>query len=262
MKKILSCGLGVDSTALAILCQQNNLIPDAIIFADTGGEKPETYHYKSIFEEWLKINNMPPLITVRGQRTRKGKVVNSLEEHCLVGEKLPDIAYGYKACSLDWKRDPVQKWVKQTFPDEPITYLISYNADERRRMRVSEKQDISFSYPLIDAEWDRLKCIKEIIESDLPIPCKSACFYCPSSKKEEVIMLSKRHPDLVKRAIEIERAAKKTNTSVKGLGRSFSWEYLIKNDNAQFSLFPDSMIFDCSCIEAGVNLEPYWRQFP
>ena len=40
---IYSIGLGVDSTAALILASQQGISPRAIIFADTGGEKPETY---------------------------------------------------------------------------------------------------------------------------------------------------------------------------------------------------------------------------
>lgn len=42
-KIVVSYGGGTNSTALLVGMVNNKIIPDAIIFADTGGEKPETY---------------------------------------------------------------------------------------------------------------------------------------------------------------------------------------------------------------------------
>ena len=40
---VVSYGMGVDSTAMLIGMAQRSIRPDLILFADTGGEKPETY---------------------------------------------------------------------------------------------------------------------------------------------------------------------------------------------------------------------------
>jgi hypothetical protein len=69
------------------------------------------------------------------------------------------------------------------------------------------------------------------------VPLKSACFFCPASKKQEILWLRERHPELLERALAIERNARATLRSVKGLGRSFSWEaYLSRLDD--LPLFP------------------------
>jgi hypothetical protein len=76
-----------------------------------------------------------------------------------------------------------------------------------------------------------------IADAGLPVPIKSACFYCPASKKAEVICLRDHHPDLLERALAIERNAQAKLTSVKGLGRSYAWEaFLTKLDD--LPLFP------------------------
>jgi hypothetical protein len=75
-------------------------------------------------------------------------------------------------------------------------------------------------------EWgyDRERCKEIIADAGLPVPVKSACFFCPASKKHEIVWLQEHHPELVERALAIERNAQAKVTSVKGLGRSFSWE--------------------------------------
>lgn len=69
-------------------------------------------------------------------------------------------------------------------------------------------------------------------------------FFCPSMKKTEIIDLYENERDLFDRALAIERGAAATLTSVKGLGRKWSWESLIDAyeeekalDAAQISLF-------------------------
>ena len=40
---VVAYGLGVDSTAMLVEFAHRGIRPDLILFADTGGEKPETY---------------------------------------------------------------------------------------------------------------------------------------------------------------------------------------------------------------------------
>ena len=58
----------------------------------------------------------------------------------------------------------------------------------------------------------------------LPAPPKSACYFCPASKKQEILWLQEHHPELLERALAIERNAEAKLTSIKGLGRSFAWK--------------------------------------
>src|SRR5581483_6098060 len=78
-------------------------------------------------------------------------------------------------------------------------------------------------YPLMDWGYDRERCKQIIAAAGLPVPVKSACFYCPASKKSEITWLQEHHPELLERALQIERNAQPNLTSVKGLGRSYSW---------------------------------------
>jgi hypothetical protein len=86
----------------------------------------------------------------------------------------------------------------------------------------------------------------------MPLPCKSACFYCPAMKKREVFDLKRTDPDLFDRAVQMERAAKEagTLTTVKGLGRHWSWDDLVKADEAQMRLFVDCQAPICdTCVD-------------
>src|SRR5205823_324723 len=95
----------------------------------------------------------------------------------------------------------------------------------------------AYWYPLIEWGYDREACKRIITEAGLSVPIKSACFYCPASKKHEIDWLQAHHPDLLKRALAIERNAQGNLTSVKGLGRSYAWEGYV-NRRVQLPLFP------------------------
>jgi hypothetical protein len=82
----------------------------------------------------------------------------------------------------------------------------------------------AYWYPLMEWGLDREQCKRIISEAGLAVPVKSACFYCPASKKHEIAWLKEHHPELLERALAIERNARARLRSVKGLGRSFSWE--------------------------------------
>ena len=78
----------------------------AVVFADTGGERPETYAHLLEFSEWLTARGYPAITTVR-QTTKVGNVpVTTLEAECLAGHRLPGIAYGFGSCSDKWKQRP------------------------------------------------------------------------------------------------------------------------------------------------------------
>lgn len=92
--------------------------------------------------------------------------------------------------------------------------------------------------------------VRVIERAGLPRPGKSSCFFCPSMKKKEIQALWENYPDLFERAIALEHGSAETNTSVKGLGRDWSWESYYNEfmankefEEAQLTfdqLFPDS----------------------
>lgn len=84
---------------------------------------------------------------------------------------------------------------------------------------------------------DRAACERSIRDAGLPVPPKSSCFFCPASKKREIVWLREHHPELLERAPAIEANAQPSLTSVVGLGRSFAWAEFL-NDLDDTPLFP------------------------
>lgn len=60
-------------------------------------------------------------------------------------------------------------------------------------------------FPLVDLRLRRQDCIEIIRNSEIPIPEKSSCFFCPFKRYEEWIDLKNNKNDLFKKAINLEK---------------------------------------------------------
>jgi len=233
---VASFGGGVNSTAMLIGMVERGEKCDLILFADTGGEKPHTYAHVLEFSEWLVAHGMPPILTVRNEKM-------TLEQDCIDRHALPSVAYGFKSCSDHFKMRPQARYLK-SIGAKATTKLIGFDSDEPQRAKQIEGN----RYPLIEWGWGRDECVEAIARAGVTQPGKSACFFCPSSKKKEIYELRNVYPILAARAVAMEKNAELT--SVKGLGRSFAWGDLYAADDAQDKLFPESPIeIDCGCYD-------------
>jgi hypothetical protein len=243
---VASFGGGVNSTAMLIGMVERGERCDLIIFADTGGEKPHTYEHIKEFSVWLKAHGMPAILTLRGLQPQQISD-GTLEQECLRRKTLPSIAFGFKTCSQKWKRQPIERFLK-SLDNGPVKMLLGFDADEPQRAKNFDGN----RYPLLEWDWGRDECIAAIDRAGVKQPGKSACFFCPSSKKPEIIELRRMYPELAERAVAMEKNAELTSTV--GLGRRFAWGDLYAADDAQARLIPDSPIeIDCGCYDGGAE---------
>lgn len=144
------------------------------------------------------------------------------------GEERRTFAHVVKAIGLDAGEEHRRTWALAA----PV---------KQKRLSYQQWLDQNYFvywYPLMEWGYDRERCKSIIAAAGLPVPIKSACFFCPASRKQEVLWLQEHHPDLLKRALRIESNAQAKLTSVKGLGRSYSWaSYLSRRVN--LPLFDD-----------------------
>jgi hypothetical protein len=233
---VAAYGLGVDSTAMLIGLAQHGIRPDLVLFADVGGEKPETYLYASIMRQWLRDTDFPQFEVVRYRPPLAP--YDTLFGNCWQNETLPSLAFGRKSCSIKWKREPQDRRVRQWLPALEawdsglrVRKLIGFDACEERRRYGDQGGDpqYEYRYPLMEWGWDRTECQRVIAAEGLPVPVKSACYFCPASKKPELVELSRQSPDLYQSALALEdryRGGKHfrgERAGTKGLGRTFAW---------------------------------------
>lgn len=248
----LSFGAGVDSTAMLVALRVAGIRPDVITFADTGGEKPETLAHLArmnlVLASWKW-----PLIDVCRKVPMASTGYVDLFGNCMDNETLPSLAFGMKSCSIKWKQDPQDYFIKgakrgpnacaphplwTAFQDtgQRIVKLIGYDcgkADMRRSKKLpASDMDFDYVYPLQTIGWARPDCVAAIthlLGADM-VPVKSACFFCPASKYWELFWLAAHHPDLLESALQLERRALTGRHSrFDEVEFGSSWEELVRN---------------------------------
>jgi len=241
----VSFGGGQNSAAmLAGLVLQGRPV-DRVQFSDTGGEKRSTMAFVELMSDWLEEQGYPP-VTVLRYTTREGERL-TLEENCLNKGILPSLAYGFhlKKCSQRWKVQVLNKDMNNWAParrawdeGECVIKYIGYDVGEQHRYQVHDDEKYIYEYPLLqDWKWSRSDCQAVLGYVGLPIPPKSACFFCPSTKKSEILKMKEENPELLERALEMEDKAQDNLHTIKGLGGTFSWREFVEADASQRKLF-------------------------
>lgn len=240
---VSSFGGGLNSTALLVKWVVDGNAPiDRIIFADTGGERESTYENVHRVSDWLQRHGMPAV-----EITRKGGRDETLEQYSLRTKHLPSLAYGTKGCSWKFKIEPqnrdINRWpvARRTWKNGgKVIKLIGYGYEEQKRLAKAKLEDEKYFYRFPLNEWgmDRSDCERVIRHVGLQVPGKSACFFCPSSKKHEILALP---IELKTRPIRLETVARDAGNmrTTKGLGRQFAWsDYLAGADVPEPTVVP------------------------
>ncbi len=137
------------------------------------------------------------------------------------GEERRTYAHVVKAIGLDASEEHRLTWARpRPKRKKPVS-----------REAWLDQHYFTYWYPLMDWGYDRDRCRRVIAAAGLPVPVKSACFFCPASKKPEILWLQEHHPYLLERALALESNALAKLRSVKGLGRSYSWQSFLARRN-------------------------------
>ncbi len=103
---VVAYGAGRDSTAMLIEMWRRGWKPDAILFANVGSEKKDTYEFVPVFNQWLLEHEFPPITVVQ---YRPVGAVREIEEHDQE-PTLPGAASISNTCALKWKIEPQNRW--------------------------------------------------------------------------------------------------------------------------------------------------------
>lgn len=259
---IVAFGGGLNSTAALVLLREWGDVPDAILFADTGGETPDTYAHVARMSDWCEANEFPRVTTVCREcdhdRQKNEAKYDTLEGECLVKKALPSIAYFGRSCSMKWKQEPQTKWVnnwpmarQRWASGGRVVKVIGYDADEPDRVKFHGDERYAHWHPLVDNDIGRDECVAVVKRSGLPVPPKSSCFFCPEMTPPEIAELERRHPDLLARALAMEANAHLT--AIRGLGKhEYSWKEMVES---RFSLpVIQAKRVPCVCYDGGGEL--------
>ena len=197
-KHVLSFGAGVNTVALMILLIRDRAPLDEVIFADTGGEVPETYESVELARNYLAEHEVPFTIV----ETRPGgRDLYATAERRRV---IPSVKWRWS--TRDFKVRPIYRYYKSL--GAYVNQYIGIAYDEIHRMRDSRVPFVTNLYPLVDGRLTRKDCVSIIQAEGLPVPEKSGCFFCPFNSTDRWRWLLNRHPELFDRAIALEENSK------------------------------------------------------
>lgn len=244
MTTYLSLGAGVDTTAIILMPDVMDKT-DFVIFADTGSENPETYTYlNEIIKPYLEKLHKP-LVIVHGEETVQGEVITNMEEAYLKWNAIP--VRFMRHCTDKWKIRPMQRYLKEHYPEGHLTKIIGFAYDEIRRVKCQSDETW---YPLIEKKMTRADCIQYIQSRGFPVPPKSGCFYCPFQRLDQWKELRVNHPDLWQRAIELEKNGshypEMTLSNFRKKGKPLTLEEVDKKLGTSLYNFEEEVIEECS----------------
>lgn len=221
---VLSYGGGTQSTALLLMAlkgEVNGVIPDHIIFADTGWEP------KSIYEWVRKVNNhikekYGKEIIFASNGSIREDIIAGVEEgkrHASVPfftrdkTGLGDKGIAWRQCTTEYKVKPVNKMIRHLLGYEPrqrvkeVVHLWKgISTDEIQRVKPSQEKWQIAEHPLVDVlEVDRDECIKYVENEGLGTPAKSSCIGCPYHNNALWLDMKKNDPESWEDAVEIDK---------------------------------------------------------
>jgi 3'-phosphoadenosine 5'-phosphosulfate sulfotransferase (PAPS reductase)/FAD synthetase len=195
-RHILSFGCGVNTVALMIHLINEEMPFDEAVFADTGGELPETYDYLTIATDYLGRHGKK-LTTVRSKS-------GTLFDTCVRRKVVPSQLWRWS--TRDYKITPIHAYYRSLGCHINEYMGIAY--DEITRMKRSSEPYITTLFPLVDAKMTREDCVRTIRAEGLPVPPKSGCYFCPFNNLERWRQLARVHPELYRKAMLLEERSK------------------------------------------------------
>lgn len=235
-KNYLSFGGGVNSVALMLWLIEHDIEFESV-FADHGGDYPETYEYVDmLLAKGYVITVLKPRYNIRG------------EERDLYGEyhEYMMCPGHHRWCTSRYKVNPIKNYVSK-----PCFLFLGIAAEEAHRAKRNKEYEFGIvrDYPLIDHNINRQGCVEIIKRHGLPVPPKSGCFFCPFQKASEIRELYHRCDDLFDKALELEKRNIEYN---KAKGKKQSGYLHISNRPLEVVAMTDQIeLFDdmwpCAC---------------
>lgn len=255
-KVILSYGMGVESSVILHRwlsrpqCRDFELSDLTVLTAMTGDEFPDTR--RQVVQHILPLLRQHKVRYVQiaraGLLKEDGVVTLSdtdqptdvciegvfkLSQELMLAGTVPQVANGRRWCSMKFKGEPIDGWVRANIGNDAYTHVIGFNSEEVKR---SDKDQVyggaafenrTASYPLIEWGWGRLACEAYLQHFCKEAWKKSCCTFCPFSRGQEHILERYRdHPDEASRALLLEHLCLALNPNMVLFGNKSLFDVL------------------------------------
>lgn len=217
--RAFSYGGGQQSVACLVLAAQGRIDFPLFLFANVGddSEQPETLRYTEEYAKPYAAQHGIELVEVarvgragprRGEtRTLLADLERPDSKSIPIPVRMAGAGPGTRQCTDRFKIKVIADKLAQLGATEasPATVGIGINLDEihraNNRTRIPHEQVV---YPLLELGLRRTDCQRIILDAGLPVPPKSACWFCPMKRPAEWHELRRNQPDLFEHACGLE----------------------------------------------------------
>ncbi len=231
--RVISYGGGVQSTALLVMAAHGEIDFRTFLFANTGddSEDPATLDYIARHARPFAARHGIELVVLHRTRrdgsteTLYGRLTREGSRSLPIPVRMPNGAPGTRSCTADFKIKVIGRWLRAhgATPTHPATVGIGISLDES--IRVNKRRAMPYElpvYPLLEhaPPLRRSDCLRIIAAAGLPVPGKSACWFCPFRRPANWAEWRRDRPDVFARACELEALLNRRRAE---LGRHPVW---------------------------------------
>jgi hypothetical protein len=219
---VVAHGGGVQTTAMLVLAASGQLPYRTFLFANVGedSEHPRTLQYLRQIaipyadQHGITIHELS-LRRIRGQyagqvETLYSRLTRSGSRSLPIPVRMSNGAPGTRSCTSTYKIKVIGRWLKRhgASAASPATVAVGISLDEIQRINARKTEPYEqLVYPLITElprPYRRSDCIDVIRSAGLPVPGKSACWFCPLHRPSTWQDMRRKEPELFARACDLE----------------------------------------------------------
>lgn len=213
--RVFAFGGGWQSTAALVLAAQGKIDFPVFVMANVGddSEHPGTLAYvRDHAAPYAAAHGIELAVLDRVKRdqsveTLYGRLTREGSRSLPIPVRMSNGAPGTRNCTADFKIKVIGKELKRrgANADDPATVGVGISVDEISRVnnRRSEPYE-QLVYPLLDLGIRRADCPRIIRSAGLPVPPKSACWFCPFHRPSTWADMRRDEPELFEKAADLE----------------------------------------------------------
>lgn len=216
--RAISYGGGTQSTALLVLAAEGKVDFRTFLFANVGedSENPETIAYVREYAEPFAALHPPLELREVRKWTRDGRP-QTLMQRIKASERSnpipvrmgPGGSPANRTCTAEFKIRVIEKELRRRGATRERKAIVGIGISTDEPGRIGSEVDPRTPYqlrryPLIELGLSRGDCQEIIRRAGLPVPPRSACYFCPFHSAEEWRRQARRRPDLFRASCELE----------------------------------------------------------
>jgi hypothetical protein len=213
--RTFSFGGGWQSTAALVLAARGELDFTVFAFANVGddSEDPATLAYVRrhaapfAAAHGLELHTLNRVRRDGTTETLYGRLTKEGSRSLPIPVRMSNGAPGTRSCTADFKIRVIGKWLKArgATAEHPATVGVGISLDEIHRANARRAEPYErIVYPLLDLRIRRADCPDIIRSAGLPVPPKSACWFCPFHQTARWTDMRRDRPALFDQACDLE----------------------------------------------------------